>query len=141
MTATPQKFITSDPSKDVLYPGAMIQGRSHRDAMSIGDVLPLTVEKRAPIRVSIPSISNANSENYRVVAPNQAEVGSAVGNIIGNATADELDTPSSISFVMRSYHSESQFGLSVGASGRYLNYEASANASVEQTASLNTVAV
>lgn len=141
MASNPGKIVMSDPNRDVIYPGAFIQGRTHRDGISIGDVLPITVEKRAPIRVSIPDIASPVGENFREVQPNQAYVAAAIGNMVGNAAGNNLDTPSSISFEMQTYHSEQQFALSAGVSGRYLGFSASASGSVTQNASTNTVAV
>ncbi len=141
MAANPGAIVLSDPNRDVIYPGAFIQGRTHRDGISIGDVLPITVGKRAPIRVSIPDVASPVGENFREVAPNQAEVAAAIGSIVGNASRSDLDTPSSISFEMQTYHSEKQFALSAGVSGRYLGFKGSASGSVEQNASTTTVAV
>lgn len=141
LTETPQRLISSDPNRDVLYPGAMLQGRTHRDGSSIGDLLPLTIPKRAPVRVSIPDLANAGNDNFRLVQPNQAEVGQAVGDIVGHATAADIDTPSSVSFEMTTYHSERQFALQAKMSARYLGFRASASGSVERDASETTVAV
>lgn len=141
MAGNPEQMVMLDPNRDVIYPGAFIQGRTHRDGISIGDVLPITVDERAPIRVSIPDIATTVGDNFREVQPNQAEVAAAIGNMIGNATRNDLDTPSSISFEMESYQSERQFALSAGMSGRYLGFKGSASGSTEQNASTNTVAV
>lgn len=141
MAGNPEQMVMLDPNRDVIYPGAFIQGRTHRDGISIGDVLPITVNKRAPIRVSIPDIATTVGDNFREVQPNQAEVAAAIGTMVGNATRNDLDTPSSISFEMESYQSEQQFALSAGMSGRYLGFKGSASGSTEQNASTNTVAV
>lgn len=141
MAANPMQMVINDPNRDVIYPGAFIQGRTHRDGISIGDVLPLTVSKRAPIRVSIPDISTPVGDNFREVQPNQAEVAAAVGGMVGNASRNDLDTPSSISFDMQTFHSEEQFALSAGLSGRYLGFSGSASGSVDKQASTTTIAV
>ena len=141
MADNPGEIVVTDPNRDVLYPGAFIQGRTHRDGISIGDILPLTINERAPVRVSIPDVSNPDSENFREVVPNQAEIAEAIGNIVGNATRDDLHTPSSISFDMQSFHSESQFALQAGVSARYLGFKGSASGSVEKSAATTTVAV
>ena len=59
--------------------------------------------------------------------------------MIGNATRDSLSTPSKITFEMKSYHSESQFALSAGISGRYMGFEASATGDLSKNASETTV--
>ena len=141
MASDPQQIVVADPNRDVLYAGALIQGRTHRDGIDIGDIRPLTIVDRAPIRVSIPDVFTPDGANFREVQPNQAEVSQAIGDIIGNATRDDLHAPSSISFDMKTFHSEEQFALEAGMSGRYLGFSASASGSTEQNASTTTVAV
>ena len=136
MTDTPDRIVMYDPDVEILWPGALIQGRSHRDGL--GSLEPLPIAERAPIEVSIPGI--ASGENFRLVeAPTQAKVAAAVGDIIEAAQADGLVAPSTISFEEQTYDSESQFALSLGISGRYLNFEGSASGTVDQSQSRNTV--
>ncbi len=136
LTENPQQIVLYSPDVDLLWPGALIQGKSHRDGL--GSLLSLPISERAPIQVSIPSL--ANDDNFRQVeTPSQAEVSQAIGSMIGNATASGLSTPSTITFSMESYHSESQFALQAGLSGHYLGFEASARGSVNLDASKTTV--
>ncbi|MEM1418275.1 MAG: FG-GAP-like repeat-containing protein, partial [Myxococcota bacterium] len=124
------------PDREILYPGALIQGRSHRDGL--GSLLPLVIAQRAPIRVSIPNL--ANDDNFREVADvSQATVDQAVGSMIGAATRAELRTPSVITFEQRSYEAEAEFALSLGLSGRYLGFEASASGEIERSAAETTL--
>ena len=55
---------------------------------------------------------------------NQSAVASAIGDMIGNAVADSLNTGSTTFFRMESYRSEQEFALKVGLSGRYLGWKA-----------------
>jgi len=136
ITDTPREIVTYSPNKDVLWAGALLQGASHRDGD--GSPQPLSIEERAPLDVSIPSL--ANDDNFRTVErPAQAAVDQAIGSMIGGATESGLATPSAITFEMRSYHSESQAALEMEMSGRYLGFEASASGSVERQASTTTV--
>jgi hypothetical protein len=138
MTDTPEKIVMLSPDREVVWPGAMIQGRSHRDGL--GSLLPLVVRERAPIKVSIPSL--ATSDNFRLVtAPDQAEANQAIGSMIGNATTERLATPSSIQFTMHDYSSEESFALKAGMSARYLGFSASASGSVSTHANERTVMV
>lgn len=133
---TPQQIVMYSPNQGILYPGAFIQGRSYRDG--IGSLLPLSITKRAPINVSIPAIQSA--DNYRTVdVVDQAHVASAVGSIIGNAVANNLQASSSMYWHMESYNSQSQFALSFAASGHYLGFEASVGGSIQTASSENTV--
>jgi len=136
MTQNPEQIAMYSPDREILWAGALIQGKSHRDGL--GSLLGLPIQERAPIRVSIPGL--ANDDNFRTVDnPNQAEVDQAVGSMIGGATQSGLSTPSTISFSMETYYSEQQSALQMGISGRYLGFEASASGSIDRKRSEKTV--
>lgn len=132
----PQQIAMYSPDREILYAGALIQGKSHRDGL--GSLLGLPIAERAPIRVSIPGL--ANDDNFRTVEnPGQATVDQAIGSMIGNATASGLSTPSSINFKMETYYNEKQSALQMGISGNYLGFEASASGSIDQQRSETTI--
>lgn len=136
LSGNPQQIAMYSPDREILYAGALIQGKSHRDGL--GSLLGLPIAERTPIRVSIPGL--ANNDNFRTVEnPNQATVDQAIGSMIGNATASGLATPSSINFKMETYFSEKQSALQMGISGNYLGFEASASGSIDQQRSETTV--
>ncbi|TVQ85638.1 MAG: hypothetical protein EA393_13490, partial [Bacteroidetes bacterium] len=136
LSANPQQIAMYSPDREILYAGALIQGKSHRDGL--GSLLGLPIAERAPLRVSIPDL--ANDDNFRTVeSPNQATVDQAIGSMIGNATQSGLATPSSISFKMETYFSEKQSALQMGISGNYLGFEASASGSIDQERSETTI--
>ncbi len=138
MTSTPEAIVMYSPDVEILWPGALIQGRSHRDGGGVGALLPLPIDGRSPVRVSIPAVASA--DNFRTVAqPNQATISAAIGDIVGEATDADLSTPSTIAFEKTTYHAESAFALSIGASARYLGFEGNANGEVEQTQARTTV--
>ncbi|MBX2801523.1 MAG: thiol-activated cytolysin family protein [Myxococcales bacterium] len=138
MTDTPSQFVSYSPDAELLYPGALIQGRSHRDGVAIGSILPLPIDDRTPIRVSIPAIPSG--DNFREIErPNQAEVAGGIGEMVGNATVADLSTPSTIDFHMARYHDESEFALSIGISGRYLGFQGSSDVGVDQQQTSTTV--
>jgi hypothetical protein len=138
MKSTPEKIVMFSPDREILWPGALIQGKSHRDGL--GSLLPLAIHERTPIKVSIPSL--ANGDNFRVVAlPDQAEVNQAIGNMIGNATSANLVAPSSIQFTMSDYTSAEAFAVKAGMSGKYLGFSGNASGSVDTKANENTVMV
>ncbi len=136
MRDNPTQLVMYSPDVDILWPGALIQGRSHRDG--VGALLGLNVAQRSPLRVSIPSLPSG--DNFREIEhPNQSTVGAARGEMIGNATTANLPTPSTISFTQTVTHSESQLALSMGLSGRYLGFSAKASADFSRDASETTV--
>lgn len=137
-TQTPEKIVMFSPDREILWPGAMVQGKSHR--FGLGSLLPLTIRERTAIKVSIPSLATA--DNFRVVdVPDQAEVNRAIGAMVANATTTNLVTPSTIQFVMEDYNSEQSFALQAQVSGRYMGFKASASASVSRSANERTVMV
>lgn len=136
MTDTPERIVMYSPDVELLWPGALLQGRSHRDGL--GSLSPLPITQRAPLEVSIPGFSTG--DNFRLVEqPTQAQVSGAIGSIVAGAVASDLVSPSTITFEERTYHSEGEFALSLDMSGRYLGFEASASGDVEQSASMTTI--
>jgi len=136
MTDNPQQIVMYSPDIDVLWPGSLIQGKSYADGL--GSLLGITIAERSPIEVSIPGL--ANNDNFRTVdAPSQARVAQAIGSMVGNATAEGLSTPSTITFKQEVYHSEKSYGLSVGLSGNYMGFSASASGDFSRDASETTI--
>ena len=132
----PQQIVMYSPDREILWPGALIQGKSYKDGR--GSFLGLIIRERTPIKVSIPSL--ANNDNFREVSnPEQATVEQAIGSMIGNATAQGLSTPSTITFEQEVYHTEEEFALKIGVSGRYLGFSASASGSTSRNSSETTV--
>lgn len=138
---TPEKVVMFSPDRDILFPGSLIQGRSHREGSGApGSLLALPISERAPIQVSIPGLPTG--DNFRDVAVvTQANVESAIGAIIGNAQAQELFTPATDDFEVQTYNSEREFALKTRLSGRYLRFSGSAGASIDKKASETTIAV
>lgn len=137
---TPRELVMYSPDADVLWPGALVQGRSYRDGDGSGTLLPLKIAERTAIKVGIPALKTA--DNFREVVPSDGlTVGSAVGAILGAATKAELKTPSTSDFKMESFSSEEQFALSMSLSGRYLGFRAKATGEYAQSRAMNTVVV
>ncbi len=136
VTTNPTQIVMYSPDAEILWPGSLIQGRSHRDGL--GALLGLTIAERTPIRVSIPAVPSA--DNFREVEnPDQAAVAAAIGEIRGNATTANLSTPSTITFEKTVTHSEKQLALSLRISGRYLGFSAKASADFSRNGSETTV--
>ncbi|MBL8988096.1 MAG: thiol-activated cytolysin family protein [Gemmatimonadetes bacterium] len=135
-TKTPVDLVMYSPPTDILWPGALIQGKSHRDGG--GNLLPLTIAERDSINVSIPSLPTG--QNFRTVRTvNQANVGAAIGEMIGNAVAQNLNTGATSFFRVETISAEQQFALGVGLSGRYLGWRARTQADLSRRASQSTV--
>lgn len=131
----PTEIVMYNPDASILWPGALIQGKSRKE---LGSLLGLPISERAPLRVTIPDFATA--DNYRIVdSPNEATVYSARGEIVGNATASGLSSPSAIDFVMRTHYSEKYVGLSASLSGAYLGYSARATGDFSRNAAETTI--
>jgi hypothetical protein len=138
MRDTPEKIVMFSPDVELLWPGALIQGKSHRDGL--GSMKGLTVRERTPIKVSIPAL--VTSDNFvQVDQPDQANVSQAIGTMVRSATTSDLVTPSTIQFLMEDYNSEESFALSANLSARYMGFNASASASYQRSAKERTVMV
>ncbi len=133
----PAKIVMYNPDTDVLWPGALIQGKSYRDG--IGSLQGLIIDERSPIEVSI-DLAVPTGGNLRIVdTPTQGEVALAISEIISNAVSDNVVGSSDIHYDYSAYHSESQFALQTRISGRHLGFEAMASGDLQRNASETTV--
>lgn len=130
----PEKITMFSPNQSLLYAGAMIQGRSKKE---LGSLLPLEVVQRRLVTITISDLPTG--ANSRTVSPTLSGVEGGRGDMIGNAVLDNLDTPTTSTFEMESYHSERSFALSASLSGRYLGFEGSASGSTERKLAETTV--
>lgn len=135
---TPDRLVMFSPDVDVLWPGALLQGKSVRDG--IGSLLPLPIRERTPIKVSVPAL--ATEHNFRLIEnPDLASVNEAVAVMIASASENDVSTPSTISFTMRTFDSAEEFALNVGMSAKYLGFKATGSTSVNRSSAEHTVAV
>lgn len=140
LSKNPRELVIYNPDVDILYPGALIQGKSHKN--KVGGLQGITIRERTPVNVSIPGFSFPGGANFRTVdTVDQAHVAAAIGNIVGAATAGGLQAPTASSFEMRTYNSEQEFALQAGLSGKYLGFSGSASGSTNRNSSETTVAV
>ena len=136
---SPEEYDMFAPPTNILYPGAFVEGKSLRDGASAGDILPLNIQQRTEISVSIPACAFEN--NFRVVAPTQANVNSAVGAIIDEASSLGLNCVQPRGNLrVGSYQNDSQRALKAGFSGRYFGFSGSASGSYSRSTTQNSVA-
>jgi len=134
----PEKALSFNIDQTVIWPGALVQGKSHRDGTSIGSLLELPIRQRAPLNVSL---TFNNQDNTRLVDdPDNSSIGAAIGSMIGNAEAEGLATANNIDFKQEEYSSEEQAAAAFKVSGRYLAFEASAKGSYTRSTTTNVVA-
>lgn len=132
---TPEEYVMFSPPTQVLYPGALIQGKSIRNG---SEFLPLLVDQRTPVQVSIPDCNIAN--NFRSVQPALENVNAAVSEILSDASSQGVNcaTPSG-SFTVETYRNEQHRALTAGLSGRYWGFSGNANTSYNKTTLENSV--
>ena len=134
---TPEDYVMFTPPTDVLYPGALIQGRSLREGEPL---LPLNIAQRTPVVVSIDACKiEKNFEEAE--QPTLAAINSAVGAILSRAQREGQDcvVPAGIQKI-ETYRNEEQRALRAGISGRYLNFEGSASGEYAKKKSESSVA-
>ena len=134
---TPNEYASFDPPTNIVYPGALVQGRS-----LIGDstsLLPLNIVQRAPIRVSIPECNFA--DNFKETEATLAGVNSAVSDILFRAREQgvECAKPSG-TMTVESFRNEQQRALKASISGRYLAFSAGASGAYSKEVTESSVA-
>ena len=132
----PGKALSFSIDQTKIWPGALIQGKTHRDAKSLSDLQELPIKERAPENLSIDL--NIPTSTATVSDPSASAVQSALSKLI-SAAPDSIATASKIDFAEDTYSSEQQAAESFRVSGRYLGFEATATGSVSKTTSTNTV--
>jgi hypothetical protein len=136
----PDQALSFNIDETVIWPGSLIQGKSHRDASAggAGGLLELPIRERTPVEVSL-TFNNQNSSQV-VSSPTTGTVNNAVRAMIGTAEAQGLATANNITFSQETYTSEQQAAIAFGVSGRYMGFEASASGSVTRSVSTNVIA-
>lgn len=136
---TPEEYVMFSPPTNVLYPGALVIGKSIRDGANAGEILPLNIAQRAEVDVTISACNFAG--NTRRVTPTLAEVNSAVGDIINQARLEGVDCINPVgNLTVETYRNEEQRALSAKMSGRYFGFSASASGSYSKGTVENSVA-
>lgn len=137
ITQTPDKIVTLDPDVNVLWLGALLQGRGYKEG--IGSLAEWAVRERAPLQVSVDLLTG---ENFRTVEdPTPATVNQAIGELVEKAEAAGHRGGSSISFSQETTHSISQAAISLGVSYRFVSagIKASLSASASRRVDEKTI--
>lgn len=135
ITRTPDKVVTMDPDVNILWLGALLQGRGYKEG--IGSLAEWSVKERAPLRVSVDLL---NGQNAAIVEdPDLTSVTRAVGTMIQAAEAGGHKPGSSISYSMQRTYSARQAGISMGLSTMYFGPTISASFSASRNAKETTV--
>lgn len=135
LTENPDKVVTLDPDANVLWLGALLQGKGYKDG--IGSLAELPIRERAPLRISVDLLTD---DNMRLVQdPSLATVQQAIGEIVSEATAAGHHGGSSVSFSQEQMHSVDQASLKLGLSAGYMSVSVKASLGASRTAEERTV--
>ncbi len=116
LTETPDKIVTFNPDANVLWSGALLQGKGYKQG--IGSLRELPIRQRNPLELSVNLQTAQNSAT--IANPTNVSVASAIGGIIDNAQRNGVQTATSISYTKTDSYSSEQLALSLGISVSYL---------------------
>jgi hypothetical protein len=135
LTANPREIVTFDPDSNILWTGALLQGRGYVDG--IGSLQELPIRQRAPMVISLDLLT---SDNMRVVEnPTVATVGQAVGELIALAESRGLRPAGSVFYEKEESHSVEQSALDLGLSARYMGGSVESTLSIDRKANEHTI--
>lgn len=114
----PDEFVMYDPNANVLWPGALIQGKSI--ASGVPDIIPISPNHRLPGKVTLSILSGATTRSqgqfFKETEMTKSAVTQAMNEILGGYGGG---TPAQYSYSKEIIHSASQvqFALNMGYAG------------------------
>ena len=135
ITRTPDKIVTMDPDVNILWLGALLQGRGYRGG--VGSLAEWPVRERAPLEISIDLLTGSNTKE--VENPDLASVTAAIGSLVQQAQTAGHRGGSSVSYSMEKTYSALQAGISLGLSTNYWGPRISAAVAAGRNAQENTI--
>ncbi len=135
LTDTPDRIVTFNPDNNILWAGALLQGKGYKQGL--GSLKELPIRQRAPLELSINLQTAQNSAT--VTNPNNVTVQTAIGGLIDNARVKGILPSSSISYQKVDSYSSEQVALALGISAKYLASSAKATLDFKRDVSQRTV--
>ncbi len=135
ITETPDKIVTFSPDANVLWAGALLQGKGYK--LGIGSLKELPIRQRAPLGLSV-SLQTANN-SATIPNPDNISVGAAIGSIIENAERNGIKPATSITYLKTDSYSAEQIALSLGISAKYMGSSAKATFNFNRSANERTI--
>jgi hypothetical protein len=135
LTQTPDKITIFNPDSEIMWLGALLQGKGHRDGL--GSLAELTIRQRGPLKIWVDLLTEDNA--VTVENPDAQSVSSAIGGLIAQATAVGHLAGSNTSFDMKRTHSVRQASLELGVSARYLGTTVESELSYQEELEENTL--
>lgn len=135
ITRTPDKIATLNPDSEILWVGALLQGKGHLEG--IGSLAELPIRQRSPMTLSIDLLTTENTQTVEL--PDLASVNQAVGRLIQQATDADHRAGSKISFNQVTSHSVEEAALRLGFSASYQGVTVKASLETSVSAETSTV--
>ncbi|MDH4118860.1 MAG: thiol-activated cytolysin family protein [Acidimicrobiia bacterium] len=135
MTDTPRELVVFEPDVNILWPGALIQGSSHKSAR--GSLMELPIRQRDPVALSINLLTEDTTRT--VENPTVATVQQAIGELVAAAENRGLDPSGSVFFEQERSYSATQAALRMGLSAKYMSARVRAALEMSRAANENTV--
>lgn len=135
ITRTPDRVVTLNPDVEILWVGALLQGKGHLGG--IGQLGELPIRQRAPLALSIDLLTEGNTQV--VDNPTVATVTSGIGQLIEAAQFAGHTAGSNIFYTKETAHSFTQAALSMGLSGKYMGASIKAALSANISSETRTV--
>ncbi len=129
LTQTPEDIVTYDPDSEILWLGALLQGKGYING--IGSLQELPIRQRAPLTVTIDLLTGDNTRT--VENPDGASVNSAIGALVQAATDAGHRAGSSIFFNQKETYDLRQSALELGFSARYMGASVEAQLQYDQS--------
>jgi hypothetical protein len=135
LTQTPDRITVFNPDAEIMWLGALLQGKGHRDGL--GSLRELPIRQRGPLKVFIDLLSESNA--VTVDNPDASSVSSAIGGLIEQAAAAGHLAGSNTTFDMKQTHSLRQAALQLGVSARYMGTSVESELSYQEALEENTL--
>lgn len=135
LTQNPREIVTYNPDSEILWLGALLQGKGYVDG--IGSLQELPIRQRGPMKITIDLLTGDNTRT--VNSPDAATVNSAIGELIQAASDAGHKAGSSIFYDEKQTYSLEQSALDLGFSARYMGSEVSGKLSFDQSFEENTL--
>jgi hypothetical protein len=141
ITKNPQEIAIHNPDAAVLWPGALIRGRSHLQTGSL-ELLAISRDKRAPLGISVQGggvLGIPGGVSTVVQQPVGSTIREGINQIVVNTLgADVAVGAGASSFNSVESHSSTQALLNLGLDARYLGAAASGRLNYSRAANQHT---
>lgn len=135
LTQNPDRLTIFNPDAEIMWLGALLQGKGHRDGL--GSLAELPIRQRSPLTIFIDLLTEDVTRT--IEDPNPSNVASAIGELIDQAEARGHKAGSKIFFDQKETYSLEQASLELGISARYLGTSVKSELSFEQSREENTL--